>query len=73
MTLHAHSEQDIELGALVGILDTAAHEIWTDVGVAADESVGLTPQNTNTLTAECPEIRIKPVGTRRVVSGGDDR
>ncbi|GAA5126033.1 hypothetical protein GCM10025762_53030 [Haloechinothrix salitolerans] len=32
--------------------------------------VGLTLQNTNTLTAEGPEIRIKPVGTRRVFSGG---
>ncbi|WP_192909690.1 sensor histidine kinase [Gandjariella thermophila] len=32
--------------------------------------VGLTLQNTNTLTAEGPEIKIKPVGTRRVFSGG---
>jgi len=36
-------------------------------------AVGLTLQNTNTLTAEGPEIKIKPVGTRRVFSGGGAR
>lgn len=36
------------------------------ISVAAE---GLMLQNTNTLTAEGPEIRIKPVGTRRVGGG----
>lgn len=34
-------------------------------------SVGLTLHNPNTLTADGPEIRIKPVGTRRESVGGD--
>lgn len=33
--------------------------------------VGLTLHNPNTLTVEGPEIRIKPVGTRRAAPEGD--
>ncbi|GGM60941.1 hypothetical protein GCM10012275_34980 [Longimycelium tulufanense] len=42
-------------------------------GHTSPEPVGLTLHNPNTLTVEGPEIRIKPVGTRRVVAGGGTR
>lgn len=53
---------------LVGSLRRTSVRGWSKTAM-----VGLTLQNTNTLTAEGPEIRIKPVGTRRVFSGGGAR